>query len=93
MMSVNTAEKMPRAALPNTFSACTPAPAAPSVCANVLSVRMAASGRSMSALSARRRAPAVLPSASSAATKLGVMLSSTASMIEHRKETPTARRT
>ena len=48
--SVSTAEVTPNHSLPNTLSLCAPTPAAPTVCAMVLSVRIAEIGRSMSCL-------------------------------------------
>lgn len=67
-----------------------PTPAAPTVCAMVLSVRMAASGVSMSCLRALTCLNHFGFFSSSWAIKLGVMDNNAASMTEHKKEIPMA---
>ena len=63
-----------------------PTPIAPTVWAMVFSVRMADSGRSMSALKRCSDSPGSPPSCTLAWVNDGVMLNSTASQIEHRNE-------
>ncbi len=83
----------PTYASPNTFVAWAPAPAAPTVCAIVLRLRMADSGRSMLSFRALSLGPVEPPFRSRTARYEGVTLSNTASRIEHRKETARARLT
>jgi len=66
--------------------------AAPKVWAKVLTVRIADSGRSMSRLSERSSLPEPWPCSFITAMCDGVIDSSTASRIEHRKDTPMARK-
>src|SRR5690625_407295 len=91
MANVTSAAAMVTDAWPKTTWAWAPTPAAPKVWAMVLRLKMAASGRSMSCLSRRRRRPVRLPLSSSTAIWAGVMLKSAASRMEHKNETPTAR--
>ena len=88
--SVRTAEVTASTSDPQRRCASAPTPAAPTVWAMVLRLRIAARGRSMCNLSARTRAPTLGRSCSSLARWDGVMLRSAASRIEQRNETPSA---
>src|SRR6056297_313687 len=91
--NVNTAEKMPTPASLNTTAACAPAPVAPTVCAIVLSERIAARGRSISARNLLSFLESCGCSSSAASTKDGVIDNRTASRIEQRNDTPIANST
>ena len=67
-----------------------PTPAAPTVCATVLSVRIAASGESISSLRLRSRWPLLRPSRESRSMNDQLVESSTASSSEQRNDTPSA---
>jgi len=71
---------------PKTFSACTPTKMAPTVCAMVFTVRIAISGLSISFLKLLRVVAKDFPSFFLILIKVGVMLNSTASKIEHINE-------
>ena len=71
-------------------AACAPTPMAPTVWAIVLSVRMAARGRSMLALNSSSVWPTRVPFWESTRAWLGEMLRSTASHREQRKENTSA---
>ena len=89
--SVSTADVAPTQALPKTTIDWAPTPAAPTVWAMVLSVRMAASGRSIVCLNRRRRRPARFPVRAITSASETVSVSRTASHSEHRNDTPIAR--
>ena len=90
MAKVRTAENRPIQASPNTCAAWAPAPAAPPVCAIVLSDKIAASGSSMLSFNLRSLLASSGLRCSIATMYPGVTLSSTASMMEHRNDTPMA---
>ena len=88
--SVSAAEVSVTKVEPNTICAWAPTPAAPKVLAMVLRLRIAASGRLISRLSSWSTLPARTPRSFSTAIWAGVIDSSEASRIEHRKETQRA---
>ena len=89
-----TAEKRPNQALPKTAVAFAPDPMAPTVCAIVFRVKMAANDRSTFSCFCRfSRAASLGRSFLSPAINEGVMLSRTASATEQRNEKTNASRT
>ncbi len=92
--SVITAENRPNQAFPNTTVALAPAPMAPTVCAIVLSVKMAASDLSTLSCLSRFKSAAYLGRFSFCPWIYeGVMLKSTDSAIEQRNEKTNASKT
>jgi hypothetical protein len=89
--SVRAAAKMASPVLPEIRAYSAPAPAAPMVWAMVLRVRIAESGRSMSALSASMRTAHLWPFCLALLMAAGVSVSSAASSREQMNETPSAR--
>ena len=71
---------------PKIVDACDPTPIAPTVCAIVFKVRIAARGLSISSLKLTRSLAINVSSCSWIPTYAGVMLNRTASKIEQRKE-------
>ena len=91
MSRVTTALPMATDPEPKMTRICAPTPAAPTVWAMVLSVRIAARGRSMLAFIRLSRSPLALPSLASSSTCDCGTDRMPASSSEQRNETPSAR--
>ena len=90
--NVKITDAIVRYSLPNWFWTSEPTPAAPIVCAMVFSVRMAVRGFTASSdFNFAHNMPLRLPSFSHTATCVFGMESTTASSIEQRNDTPSAR--
>ena len=84
--NVNMADTTPNETFPNTKVAWEPTPAAPTVCAMVFRVKIAAKGLFISSFNSRRILPAFCPLFSNVAIYTQETLNNTASAIEHKNE-------